>query len=259
MTGYLQRLAQRALGISRPARAMPVTPFAPAPPLVGEIDEQVPFESVHRPPAPTVMPRTTTGQAFGEASGEQPSRAPAAAGLVNGRAHTVPSPGQPGASREQAAWASGHAPLETIAAGGDSPAPMQMPPNPRSDVGVPHAVAETLPRQPTAHATVSSALDATVSRRQAPRRAAPALTPMLLQPAPQMPPAFHSGGSVFDRPVTPRAGVGAVEETTEVHVHIGRIEMTAVHEPAPLKPAAARRPAPTSLDEYLAKRHGGRS
>lgn len=51
---------------------------------------------------------------------------------------------------------------------------------------------------------------------------------------------------------------GMVEEATEVHVSIGRIEVTAVHEPAPAKAAAPRRTAPMSLDDYLAKRHGGR-
>ena len=51
---------------------------------------------------------------------------------------------------------------------------------------------------------------------------------------------------------------GMIEEATEVHVSIGRIEVTAVHEPAPAKPAAPRRNAPMSLDDYLAKRHGGR-
>jgi hypothetical protein len=51
---------------------------------------------------------------------------------------------------------------------------------------------------------------------------------------------------------------GMIEEATEVHVSIGRIEVTAVHEPAPAKPAAPRRTAPMSLDDYLAKRHGGR-
>jgi len=51
---------------------------------------------------------------------------------------------------------------------------------------------------------------------------------------------------------------GMVEDATEVHVSIGRIEVTAVHKPAPAKPAAPRRNAPMSLDDYLAKRHGGR-
>jgi hypothetical protein len=49
---------------------------------------------------------------------------------------------------------------------------------------------------------------------------------------------------------------GAVEESTEVHVSIGRIEVTAVHEALPPKRAAQRRPAAMSLDEYLAKREG---
>ena len=56
-----------------------------------------------------------------------------------------------------------------------------------------------------------------------------------------------------------RLSAGSIEETTEVHIIIGRIEVTAVHEPAPAKPAAARRNAPMSLDDYLAKRHGGRT
>ncbi|AGA89621.1 hypothetical protein Thimo_0782 [Thioflavicoccus mobilis 8321] len=45
--------------------------------------------------------------------------------------------------------------------------------------------------------------------------------------------------------------------TPEVHVHIGRIEVTAVQEPAPAR-RAPRRAAPTmSLDDYLARRRGG--
>ncbi|OGB18810.1 MAG: hypothetical protein A3E51_17970 [Burkholderiales bacterium RIFCSPHIGHO2_12_FULL_67_38] len=58
-----------------------------------------------------------------------------------------------------------------------------------------------------------------------------------------------------------RPGRGSrVEETTEVHVSIGRIEVTAIHEPAaPTQRPAARRKAPVSLDEYLARRQGGRS
>ncbi len=56
-----------------------------------------------------------------------------------------------------------------------------------------------------------------------------------------------------------RPSAGMVEETTEVHVSIGRIEVAAVHEPTPPRPAVSRRNAPMSLDDYLAKRHGGRT
>jgi hypothetical protein len=46
--------------------------------------------------------------------------------------------------------------------------------------------------------------------------------------------------------------VQATAEPTEVHVHIGRIEVTAVHEPpAPHRPAPPRA-APMSLQAYLA-------
>ena len=54
-----------------------------------------------------------------------------------------------------------------------------------------------------------------------------------------------------------RAAASAVpgrDEGTEVHIHIGRIEVTAVREAAAPR---ARRPAaqaPTSLDAYLAAR-----
>lgn len=53
------------------------------------------------------------------------------------------------------------------------------------------------------------------------------------------------------------AAAKAADETTEVHIHIGRIDVTAIHEPpaSRRKPAAA--PAPMSLDSYLAER--GRS
>ncbi|HEF4760892.1 TPA: hypothetical protein SAN82_003339 [Pseudomonas putida] len=44
----------------------------------------------------------------------------------------------------------------------------------------------------------------------------------------------------------------------EVHVHIGRIEVTALHEAAPAKPPP-RTPQPSlSLDDYLARRKGER-
>ncbi|MDD5410696.1 MAG: hypothetical protein PHF31_04665 [Methylobacter sp.] len=45
-----------------------------------------------------------------------------------------------------------------------------------------------------------------------------------------------------------------VEETTEVHVSIGRIEITAVHEAPPPKRQAPATAKPMTLDEYLARR-----
>ena len=48
-------------------------------------------------------------------------------------------------------------------------------------------------------------------------------------------------------------------ETTEVHVHIGRIEVIAVHEAPTQKVRAAPARKSMSLDEYLARRKGGQT
>jgi hypothetical protein len=45
-----------------------------------------------------------------------------------------------------------------------------------------------------------------------------------------------------------------IEETTEVHVSIGRIEVTAVHEAPPPKRQATVAAKPMTLDEYLARK-----
>jgi len=50
-----------------------------------------------------------------------------------------------------------------------------------------------------------------------------------------------------------------VEETTEVHVSIGRIEVTAVHEAPPAPQRQPPRTKPMSLEQYLARRRGGGS
>lgn len=47
---------------------------------------------------------------------------------------------------------------------------------------------------------------------------------------------------------------GQADEITEVHVSIGRIEVTAVHESPPPKRQAPTSAKPLSLDEYLARR-----
>jgi hypothetical protein len=49
----------------------------------------------------------------------------------------------------------------------------------------------------------------------------------------------------------------ALAEPTEVHVTIGRIEVTAMHAPAPPPRKAPDTRAPMSLDEYLARRQKG--
>lgn len=75
------------------------------------------------------------------------------------------------------------------------------------------------------------------------------------------------------RPTLPQHTVGAPRRTlgpkktdpvsesepTEIHVHIGRIEVTAVQEGPTKKPKASPGPKPMSLDEYLARRKRGQA
>lgn len=76
--------------------------------------------------------------------------------------------------------------------------------------------------------------------------------PLLARAEPAAPPAGRAPAAptgVADlRPKTP-----SPDAPDEVHVHIGRIEVTAVQETPP-KRAARSRPPPVSLDEYLAWR-----
>lgn len=88
---------------------------------------------------------------------------------------------------------------------------------------------------------------------------ASATTPEPLLPFSPLP-AMSPSGAPFAPALVRQARLGTlVEETTEVHVSIGRIEITAMHEtPAPRRPAPHAN-KPMSLDEYLAKREAGRS
>jgi len=51
----------------------------------------------------------------------------------------------------------------------------------------------------------------------------------------------------------------ATESAPEIHITIGRLEVNPPTRPAPLPPPRPRGPAPLSLSDYLARRHGGSS
>jgi hypothetical protein len=75
------------------------------------------------------------------------------------------------------------------------------------------------------------------------------LIPLAAPPAIAAPPITRWPG--ITDPATHAAASG---EPSEVHIHIGRIEVSAVHEAAPPRRPPAPRPLPMSLDAYLAKR-----
>jgi hypothetical protein len=76
-----------------------------------------------------------------------------------------------------------------------------------------------------------------------------ALPEAVLPPAPLLAPRH-------DSPIQPVRTAERHREPDEVHVHIGRIEITAVQQPAPAKRASRKGQAPLSLDDYLAQRKG---
>jgi hypothetical protein len=89
------------------------------------------------------------------------------------------------------------------------------------------------------------------SRRGLPQIRRPTQPSPLLKPAPA---TIVREQRLAPQPASERTG--KVAETTEVHVSIGRIEVTAVHEATPPRRPAPRATQPTSLTEYLARRGG---
>ena len=81
--------------------------------------------------------------------------------------------------------------------------------------------------------------------------------PPFVEPARLMPSARVHADATTPR-ITPQSSAQPLaqtsDDTAEVHIHIGRIEVTAVHEaPAP-RAQPSKRQAPMSLDAYLAER-----
>lgn len=90
-------------------------------------------------------------------------------------------------------------------------------------------------------------------RRAAARVPAHDRIPPLLPPRP-FAPMFRQQAWETPIPGPATAAKPAVEETTEVHVSIGRVELTAVHEAPPKRRDPDRTRKPRSLDEYFAAR-----
>lgn len=252
MTGFLQRLAQRANGSARTVRAASGARFAPEP-LVHEapmpegapaIWGTAPFQPADTPAgagpghlsdpvfAPADAPRPKTAQAARRGQTAATASAPAPLLAPAGEAAAAPSPAR--AARSRASMSNPDTPDtvdETRAVRRANPA-TSAPGTPGPD-----AISSTTPpaTEPAAWPQVEPLLAPTIRVRWPASAAQP---PLARRPSPS----------------------GPADTTTEVHVSIGRIEVTAIHEPAaPAQRPVARRKAPVSLDEYLARRQGGRS
>jgi hypothetical protein len=86
----------------------------------------------------------------------------------------------------------------------------------------------------------------------------PADPPLLMpQAAPRQPPTpVRPVAELPDRlTASARAPAQTADEPHDVHVHIGRIEVTAVHEPAAPRRRPVAAPPPMSLDAYFTRRN----
>jgi hypothetical protein len=262
MSGFLQRLAERATGAVHPLRTASSTLFAPSlsePSLI----EAHPINELQPPLGAMAAAKVDVAPSMiGQAAASPAQPAP----------HRVPGDSATSAHRREAAHigfgevvdqtvtARRPAASETAADTSAGPPAGQKPQrlippassrllDPAAETGIGWSESPSPAHQGTQtdHRVALHPVQAAIAR----------IEPLLPTTQPVRTPRAPTASASIDN--QGRLSAGSIEETTEVHISIGRIEVTAVHEPAPAKPAAARRNAPMSLDDYLAKRHGGRT
>lgn len=229
MTGLLHRLAQRATGNAWTVRSDARLPFGAdgldrpqddtAPPL-NEAAVETHAPARPRPPEPASLATAAPEQAV------PPLVQSPAVAAQPGRAHAV----------------------EAEAAATRTP------------------VATTTPAQPhgaPGTAAVPAAAMPTMASLHTPARPQSTPPPRREEPAPLLPPQPSTAGHAAPLAQTVRgpaafalrpAPQAAANQETEVHIHIGRIDVTALHEAPRPKARPRERTRPVSLDAYLAAR-----
>lgn len=244
MTAFLQRLARRAAGTASAVRSLSRPRLGAAPEDPPSTDGATPrggwIDHPLRPdPGLTQTPPHGVGGAPTDAPGER-AQAPTHAHLLRA---TGPAVTPTDRRRPPSQLMSQESVVPTPGA-------------PRTDRPV-HGAAALADTHGTAPSPPPDPLGPLPAAR-------PPTTAQGIRPTPLLPPVQ----APTPRPADPwstavpsgarTGGRAANSEPAEVHVTIGRIEVTAVHEPAATPKTAARRHAPMSLDEYLAQRRGGR-
>ena len=246
MSGFLQRLVSRAQGDTPRVHSAYGLPFAPVPEM-----------------AAAAAPIDTAEGALGLALEAGPPAARPATNAGQGRG--IGGEGPTGTGRMP------------------PPAPSHRPGAAPASVGVGLQLMAPQERPRPDEAAPPPAADRSSADRALPERAATAFDERIEPPAdqgiePQGPLdlaaiaqqlapllAVDATGPSWQQPQPPAAdtrGLGrsrnghSVEETTEVHVHIGRIDVTAAPEPAAPRVAAAPQQRITTLEDYLAGRKG---
>ncbi len=257
MSGLFLRLAAQATGQrgttlhsparlpyqSLPERLQPAPDFATAPPSRADRHPlQVPADSAQR--VATSAPPTRHAPS---------GRLQEQAEKVTQEEWIAPLP-RPGVTlRAKPAGLSGSAPGKHAEIRGPAVPAAMLPPQSPDDLSTSVPLAQVpveLPLQPVAQPSVFSANGSEVGA--VPERTLDKLVlPLPLLPAspPGAAPAPAASASASASALPARA-------PDEVHIHIGRIEVTAIQESRPAGKPSRKGAAPLSLDDYLARRKG---
>ncbi len=247
MSGFLQRLVSRAQGDTPRVHSAYGLPFAPVPEMAaaaapieaGEGDLGLALEA--GPPGARPDSNTTQDRGIG---GEGPT------GTVR-----MPPP------------APSHGPAAAPASTRVGPEPMAPQERPRPDESAPPPpAADRSSTEPALPELAAAGFDERIDP-PADRGSEPQGPLDLAAIAQQLPPllAVDATGPPWQQPQPPAADTcglernrngHAVEETTEVHVHIGRIDVTAAPELAAPRVVAGPQQRITTLEDYLAGRKG---
>lgn len=255
MKGLLHRLAARAAGTTVPLRSDARLPFGGATLGWGETFamETAPERSGRASPVP-VHPTGTAETAAANLQSERWQQEAPAPGPDRSSGPARPTPPESAVPPEPAATAMAASPHRAAAVrarpmlpsgGGESHGPATLP-------------AEAEPTgawNPSARQPAVVRAGPPSSGPDAPMRSKG--DPPLLMPRGSASPGPGSYGAaaaehVADRPDLPTRGTE--EEPPEVHIHIGRIEVTAVQEASPQRPKPKARQVAMSLETYLAGR-----
>ncbi len=284
MKGLLHRLAARAAGTAVAVRSDARLPYgadrlvwggAPEQPPAWEPQERLQADAARRPPPAGVeLARGDPASTREAVSVAEPALVPAQRSRSN--VEVFEQDGQAEAVLREPATLRGAVPEANPFSRGAPPRheaapavsePVMAPEAPAvgridaaSQLGLPTAALAAMPPAAPRRAAWLSEAPTWDELPHPSSRAASADPTPLLPPAPRFAGAMGepaAGPSVFERPQRAwplAAPASAADEATEVHIHIGRIDVTAVHEAPKLRAKPGAKSTALSLDAYLAAR-----
>ncbi|SIQ48803.1 hypothetical protein [Aquipseudomonas alcaligenes] len=168
-----------------------------------------------------------------------------------------PLTNRPGVTlRAESTGLSGSAPEKHAEIRGPAAPAALLPPQSPDDLSTPVPLAQVpveLPLQPAAQPSVPPANGSEVGALQ---RVPERTIDKLVLPLPLLPANLPGAVSAPAAAVSASASALPAREPDEVHIHIGRIEVTAIQESRPASKPSRKGAAPLSLDDYLARRKG---